>query len=549
MTDIKEKDTKEATPAASESDAGLFQLSYSTVKWIMEQPVSGVTGKELTVKGHIRSVRVLANVTFIELYDGSSAQTLQMVLDHKLHKELHQRVAKDLNVAATITAQGVLQSSLKKQKQAYDFQVSELVVVGKVVEPTTFLPSIPNVPLDTWRKHADVRPHSKTIQSIFRIRSMLMRAIQAFFDSHDVHRLDPNTITRADCEGAGEMFALTAFDDYKSIPTTVDANGEKQIDWKKDFFQSSGPARLTVSSQLQLEALAHGMGACWTANPSYRAEPSKTTRHVASFTHIEWEIPFIELKDLMDFSEDLVKHCCRHVLKHGLLDVEALDKSTAPGLVAKLTGFLKSPFERISYDRAIIILTERKEEVLKLFAGKLSDIPKWGDDLGAFCERFLAEVVFKRPLFVYNFPRSLKSFYMKINKPTAQDSKSPHQPADKTTTAAATPTATATATATPTTALDRETCQGCDLLIPMMGELIGSSIREHDHETLKSEMVRRKMDFVPLQWYVDLRKNASVPTGGAGMGFDRLVQVMCTTDESNIRDTIPFYTAYQDCQF
>jgi asparaginyl-tRNA synthetase len=533
---------------------GRFRLSYTPVKALLEEGELMVkSGVESTAKGHIRSVRVYPNVTFIELYDGSTAASLQLVLDHKTSGDLRVRVAKHLNIAATISARGKLMLSGGKG-QKYEFQVSDLQVVGPIKDPSTFLPSLPGVALDTWRQHADLRPHSKTIQSIFRIRSALMRLIQHFFDKHRFHRLDPNTITSADCEGAGENFIVTTFDSIQSIPITSSdskspllkmpplkmpvpkklllpepLNGEfdgdgTRIDWTRDFFGSDEPARLTVSSQLQLEALCHAMGACWTANPSYRAEKSKTRRHVASFTHVEYEIPFIELKDLMDFGEDLVQECCTKVLAECADDLKFLDGSSAPGLIEKLRGFVKQSFARITYDEAIQVLEKHKDDVLKKFEGDLSALPQWGDDLGGYCERFLAEEIFKRPTFVFNYPRSLKSFYMLQNQ---------------------TPTITQSSTKT----VDRTTVQGCDLLVPGLGELIGSSIREHDYDRLQAEVARRMMDPKPLQWYLNLRKNASVPTGGAGLGFDRFVQVMCTTTLGNIRDTIPFPVAYQECQF
>jgi asparaginyl-tRNA synthetase len=568
----------------------LFRLSYVPIKWLMEQPADAIVNKEYIVKGHIRFVRAQSKVTFIHMYDGSSPATLQLVLDHVEQKELYARVAKDLNIAATISVKGELKSSLKKQNQQYDLIVSDLTVIGKVRDPSTFLPSIPGVSLETWRKHPDLRVHAPVIQCIFRIRSLLMQALQQFFDRHNVHRLDPNTITRADCEGAGEQFVCTSFDTLKSLPTKTSSAAAKEIDWRKDFFQVDGPARLTVSSQLQLEALVHAMGACWTGNPSYRAEPSKTTRHVASFTHIEWEIPFIDLKDLMDFSEDLVQHCCNFALTRGAKDLEILNATISPGLVQKLKGFVSQRFQRITYTEAIEILKAHKEQVLKQFEGKLADIPKWGDDLGSYCERFISETVFKRPTFVFNYPRSLKSFYMMTNPTTA-----PAAAAAPATPAAATGAASASASAArdakderpmaaaaaagrdakdhgaaakdvkdevlaamdkdaksgsgAAPAEDRSTVQGCDLLVPMLGELIGSSIREHNYEALRAEMTRRKMDFGPLQWYLDLRAHATVPTGGAGLGFDRLVQVMCTTSETNIRDVIPFPVAYQESPF
>ncbi len=291
------------------------------------------------------------------------------------------------------------------------------------------------------------------------------------------------------------------------------------VDYSKDFFGKK--SYLTVSSQLQLEAMCAGMGAVYTTNPSFRAEKSKTKRHLACFTHLEWELPFIELKDLMDFSEDLVTYCFKNVLKESADDLGKLNKYTSKGIIDKLNSFVRKRFNRISYTEAIEVICKHTKKIRKMFP-QLEFIPKWGDDLGSYCEKFLCEY-FEGPTFVYNYPRQLKSFYMKQN-PTSRcpDGSS--------------------------CSIDMTTVQGCDLLIPGLGELIGSAIREDDYNTLVEEMHRRKMNITPLQWYVDLRRNATFPHGGAGLGFDRLVNV-CTLMDGNIRDVVPFPVAYQECMY
>jgi len=284
--------------------------------------------------------------------------------------------------------------------------------------------------------------------------------------------------------------------------------------YSQDFFKKQ--AFLTVSSQLQLEALCSGMGAVYTTNPSFRAEKSLTKRHLASFTHLEWEIPFITLDHLMDFSEDFVVYIFKNVLEECKEDLEELDKFVSKGLIKKLEGFVSDRFGRITYTNAVEILEREKENVLKEFPElKKEEYPNWGDDLGGYCERYLSEKIFKKPIFVYNYPKVLKSFYMKQNENEKNG---------------------------------METVQGCDLLIPTLGELIGSSIREDNYEKIIQEMDRRNIEKTTLEWYLDLRKNGTFPHGGAGLGVDRLVNLCCFMD-GNIRDVVPFPVAYQECSF
>ena len=551
----------ERAPGKSEADHDrLFHLPYAPVRHLLG---AAAVNASYLVAGHARSVRAQARVTFLQLDDGSGPDRLQLVL---AAGPLRDKVAAQLHVAATITARGRLVVSQGKG-QARELLVEELAVVGPIAEPASFLPSLPHVSADTWRQHVALRPHWRVAQATFRIRSLLMKTVHDFFHTSGFHHLDPNTITRADCEGAGEMFAVTTLLDApdrlrvsRPVQTDLDqarltsskqlldilqtANGQDgkevygreatalrsalqadierledaaapRIEWGRDFFGLDVAARLTVSSQLQLEALCHAMGPVYTTNPSYRAEPSKTTRHVASFTHVEWELPFIEMTDLMDLSDDLVRHCFRTVARHAATDLallEAHSPSSTSGLRAKLEAFAAKPFLRVSYDDALDRLHADRHTVLKLGAGILDKLPEWGDDLGGVCERYLAEVVYKHPVFVHSYPRKLKAFYAAAGAPSKRG----------------------------------ETVQAVDLLVPGLGELIGSSIREHRHEALCDELERRAMDSKPLQWYIDLRKNGSVPTGGAGMGFDRLVTI-CTANEGNIRDAIPFPVAFREC--
>jgi asparaginyl-tRNA synthetase len=312
--------------------------------------------------------------------------------------------------------------------------------------------------------------------------------VEEFLRGHGFKHLDPNVLTASDCEGAGEMFTVGA-----SIP---------------DFFGGKRVG-LTVSSQLQLEALVPVGSGVYTLNKSFRAEKSNTSRHLAEFTHLEWESKVVDTLDrLMDFNEDLIVSVLQRVLAECSGELATLNSFVSKGIVARLEGYLKGEFARISYTEAIALLERDRDQFPE-------GIPKWGDDLGSRYERYLAEVVFGKPVFVYNYPRDLKSFYMKQN------------PVDES---------------------GRVTVQGCDLLMPYMGELIGSSVREENADRLVAEMGRRGMEVGSLAWYVDLRKNGGCRTSGAGIGFERLLQVICFM-ESNIRDVIPFPVAYGECGF
>jgi asparaginyl-tRNA synthetase len=315
------------------------------------------------------------------------------------------------------------------------------------------------------------------------------------------NHLNPNIVTTSDCEGAGETFTITnMLHKTNDVPILKDSN---QIDYTKDFFEKH--AFLTVSSQLQLELLCAGLSKVWTSNKSFRSEKSRTSRHLAEFEHIEWEFAWTNLNDLMDISEHYTQYCFLRILGNHIDDLEELNKFTSKGIIDKLKSFCSKKYIRITYDDAIQILIDNEKQI----SGKFN-IPKWGDDLGSDSEKYISEVIYNHPVFVYNYPKELKSFYMKQNT-------------------------------------DGRSVQGCDLLVPGLGELIGSSVREHDYDKLMKVVEERKMDIGPIKWYIDLRKNGSTPTAGAGLGFDRLVRICTGID--NIRDAVCFPVAYGECKF
>jgi asparaginyl-tRNA synthetase len=464
-----------------------YQQQYIDINKVDET----LLGQTIIVNGWVRNKRIQANLAFVEIFDGSTSKTIQVITEDK---ELIEKL-NTLSVGSSISVMGTVVTSPNSN---LELKLVGIDYMGLVDDPLTYILNAKKMSLEILRDHQDVRVKTRTFNSVFRIRAGLSKATHDFFHMLGAHHLNPNIITTSDCEGAGEVFTITnMLDKTNTLPVVEKTN---QIDYKKDFFEKH--AFLTVSSQLQLELLCSGLSKVWTSNKSFRSEKSKTNRHLAEFEHIEWEFAWIGLSDLMDISEHYTQYCFQYVLDNHADDLEELNKFTSKGVIDKLKSFCSKPYHRISYDDAIKILIDNQE--------KISNIPKWGDDLGSECEKYLAEVIFKHPVFVYNYPKELKSFYMKQNS-------------------------------------DGRTVQGCDLLVPGLGELIGSSVREHDYNKLNKIVEERKMDISPLKWYMDLRKNGSTPTAGAGLGFDRLVRI-CTGIE-NIRDVVCFPVAYQECKF
>jgi asparaginyl-tRNA synthetase len=453
--------------------------------------------KIITINGWVRDFRQQTENAFISLHDGSTCEILQIICSNSILDNFSE--LENMRGACIQVTGNVIKSPAKGQ--LIELVASKIKVLGDVQDKKSILLA-KNVQLDTLRSYQHLRPRFRTFGYIYKIRSTLLKNIHNFFHANNFYNIDPNIITTSDCEGGGEAFTIT----------TLNMNQNMDNDnYKNDFF--SKQAFLTVSSQLQLEALSAGLSRVYTLNPSFRAEKSKTKRHLACFTHLEWEIAFINIDDLMDFSESLLKYVISSTLRDCIDEYTELDKFISKGIILKLNDIINSDFTRISYDKALDIITDNKNQILKKFNKEITinDIPKWGDDLGSYCERYICEDIYKKPTFVYNYPKELKSFYMKIND-------------------------------------DNKTVQGVDLLIPGLGELIGSSIREENYEKLCNEMTRRGMEHKKLEWFIDLRKNSTFEHGGAGLGFDRLVN-MCTLIDGNIRDVVPFPIAFQECDY
>lgn len=478
--------------------------------------------KECVVRGWVRDFRSQADNAFIALYDGSVCESFQLVCSSEKTANFD-----DLGSLRG----GCVQASGKVIKspasgQTIEMLCHQIIPIGLVNDKNSVLLA-KTVKLDTLRgdkKH--LRSRFRTFGYIYKIRSTLLKHIHGFFHANNFYNLDPNIVTTSECEGAGEAFTITTLDfnelvlnqknkilekselELKSDETVANAVADAYL---SDFFHKK--AYLTVSSQLQLEALCAGLSRVYTLNPSFRAEKSKSNRHLASFTHLEYEIAFIGIDELMDFSESLVKYVIRMCLIECASEYAELNKFVSKGIIEKLEKVISIRFERISYDKAIELIHSHKEQILQLYSSALteSDIPIWGDDLGSLCEKYICEYIYAKPVMVYNYPRDLKSFYMKANE-------------------------------------DGRTVQAVDCLMPQLGELIGSSIREESYDKLVHRMDSLKMDKDVLQWYLDLRKNSTFPHGGAGLGFDRLVSFCCLM-EGNVRDVVPFPVAYEECEY
>jgi len=466
-----------------------YEQDYSDLSKINRDSI----GTTVTIIGIIRALRTSAERTFVDFVDGSkSTPTSLMTEDKELISKL-----KPLCRGASLGLTGeVVKHPIKDE--LIEIIIKTIFHIGPIADPVKYILNAKGASLDVLRAHKIARMKSITQLAVQRIRSGLSTALHTFFETMSFKLLNPNIVTTADCEGGGEQFTIT---------TQIKKDKEKlEVDFSKDFFLK--PAFLTVSSQLQLEGLAHAFMKVWTCNKSFRAEKSKTSRHVGEFEHYEWETVYVGdgLKKLLDLNEHITQFCIEYILQVYMSDLIELDKYISKGIIKKLESHISKPYVRVSYDEALTIITDRKAEI------KLPDeqLPKWGDDLGSICEMFLAEKVYDHPVLVYNYPKDLKSFYMKQND-------------------------------------DGRTVQSCDLLFPGLGEVIGSSVREDKLDKLMKVVEDRKMDATTLQWYIDLRKDGSLPTFGAGLGFDRLVRICTGID--NIRDVIPFPVAYEECDY
>lgn len=449
-------------------------------------------GKEITVKGWVRTHRSSKVVEFIALNDGSTIKNIQIVVDPM---KTDAQLLKNVTTGACISATGVLVES-QGAGQTVEIQCNELEVYGLC--GSDYPMQKKGQTFEYMRQFGHLRLRTNTFGAVMRIRHNMAIAIHQYFHEHGFFYFHTPLITASDCEGAGQMFQVTTKNLYD-----LKKDEEGKIIYDDDFFGKQ--TSLTVSGQLEGELGATALGAIYTFGPTFRAENSNTPRHLAEFWMIEPEVAFIDMNDLMDLEEDFIKYCVNWALTHCQDDLEFLNKMIDKTLLDRLHSVVKEKFVRLPYTEGIKIL---EEAVAK---GRKFEFPvSWGMDLASEHERYLVEEHFKCPVIMTDYPKDIKAFYMKIND-------------------------------------DDRTVQGTDVLFPQIGEIIGGSVREESYDKLMAEIERRNIPMKDMWWYLDTRKYGTCPHGGFGLGFERLI--LFVTGMQNIRDVIPFPRTPKTAEF
>ncbi|MFM9983917.1 MAG: asparagine--tRNA ligase [Flavobacteriales bacterium] len=460
-----------------------------------KQPV----GEQVNVKAWVRTFR---NDQFIAVSDGSTIRTLQIVIKKEDHDET---LLKKLNTGACISASGLLEKSLGKG-QDIELIASGLEILGEC-DPNEFPIQMKRHTLDFLREKAHLRFRTNTFGSVFRLRHHLAFAIHKYFNDHGFFYLHAPIITGSDAEGAGEMFHVTTLN-IANTPKKDDG----QVDYSQDFFGKE--TNLTVSGQLEAELAALALSKVYTFGPTFRAENSNTSRHLAEFWMIEPEVAFNDIVANMNLAEDFLRYCIRYALENAREDLEFLqereinedklkpvdDRQSMP-LIQRLEFVANNEFERITYTEAIEILLNSNHYKKKKFKFEV----KWGVDLQSEHERYLVEKHFQKPVIITGYPAAIKAFYMRVNEPDSEG---------------------------------RETVAAMDILVPGIGEIIGGSQREERYEMLKKKCAQFNIPEESIWWYLETRKFGTCPHAGFGLGFERMV--MYVTGMQNIRDVIPF---------
>ena len=461
--------------------------------------------QEVHLQGWVRTFR---SNRFIALNDGSTINNIQCVIDFENTSE---ETLKRITTGAAISVKGTLVES-QGRGQSVEIQVSEIEILGDS-NPDDYPIQPKKHSLEFLRENAHLRVRTNTFSAVMRVRSKLSFAVHKFFQENDFHYMNAPIITGSDAEGAGEMFRVSTLDPEKT-PKTEDG----KTDYSKDFFGKE--TNLTVSGQLEAETYAMGLSKVYTFGPTFRAENSNTTRHLAEFWMIEPEVAFIDLDGNMDLAEDFIKSVLSYALKHCKDDLEFLDQRFAQeekakpqqqrselGLLEKLHFVVDNNFKRVSYTEAIEILKNSKPNKKKKFQ---FPIHEWGADLQSEHERYLVEKHFKSPVILFDYPANIKAFYMRLNE-------------------------------------DGKTVRAMDVLFPGIGEIVGGSQREERYEVLVEKMKALGIEEDELWWYLDLRKFGTAVHSGFGLGFERLVQFV--TGMGNIRDVIPYPRTPQNAEF
>ena len=449
-------------------------------------------GKDINVKGWVRSHRSSKAVDFIALNDGSTIKNIQIVVDPT---QFHEEMLKNITTGACISVVGTLVES-QGAGQASEVQCRELEIYGLC--PSDYPMQKKGQSFEYMRKYAHLRLRTNTFGAVFRIRHNMAIAIHKFFHDHGFYYFHSPVITASDAEGAGEMFQVTTLDLART------GKDDAEVPYDRDFFGKK--TCLTVSGQLEGELGATALGAIYTFGPTFRAENSNTPRHLAEFWMIEPEVAFMEQNELMDLEEEFIKYCVRWALDNCKDDLEFLNQMIDKSLIQTLESVVKEDFARLTYTEGIQILEKAVQD------GRKFEFPVtgWGMDFSSEHERFLVEEYFKRPVIMTDYPSEIKAFYMKKNA-------------------------------------DGKTMQGTDVLFPRIGEIIGGSVREESYDKLVNEIKTRGMDPASYSWYLDTRKYGSCPHAGFGLGFERLI--LFVTGMQNIRDVVPFPRTPKNAEF
>lgn len=454
----------------------------------LQQNQATLQNKIVTIQGWIKTNRDQKEFGFINLNDGSTLSNIQIVYDKTLAN--FDAVSKfRVGCALTVTGQVVL---TPEAKQPFEIKATEIILEGDSPENFPIQPK--RHTREFLREQAHLRPRTNLFNAVFRTRSMLAYAIHDFFRKQEFIYVHTPIITASDAEGAGDMFQVTTLD-LENLPMV-----NKAIDYSKDFFGKH--ANLTVSGQLEAETFAMAFKKVYTFGPTFRAENSNTTRHASEFWMIEPEIAFADLSDDMDLIESMLKHVVGYYLEHAKEEQEFFEQFVAPGKTKQLTDLINSTIVRCDYKDAV--------EILNKSGRKFENRIQYGDDLATEHEKYLTDEHFKAPVFVTNWPKDIKAFYMRIND-------------------------------------DQETVAAVDLLVPGSGELVGGSQREERLDVLLERMKQMNIPQESMEWYLDLRRFGGAKHAGFGLGFERLI--MYVTGVENIRDVIPFPRTPNNCEF
>ncbi len=465
-------------------------------------------GQDFLVKGWVRTKRASKNIAFININDGSVIHNIQAVVDVN---NIDNEVLQHITTGASVAVEGVLIESQGKG-QKYELEAKKVELLGKA-DPEKYPIQPKKHSLEFLREVAHLRFRTNTFGAVNRIRHHMIFAVHKFFNDKGFYNIHTPIITGSDAEGAGEMFKVTTLD-FDNTPRTE----EGKVDFKKDFFGKA--TNLTVSGQLEGELAALALSEIYTFGPTFRAENSNTKRHLAEFWMIEPEMAFYDIHDNMDLAEEMLKYLIRYALDHCKDDLQFLndrqkdEDSKKPAnerepmeLIEKLNFILENDFERITYTQAFDVLRNSKPNKKGKFA---FPVKEWGVDLQSEHERYLVEKHFKKPVIVTDYPKEIKSFYMKQND-------------------------------------DGETVRGMDVLFPSIGEIIGGSQREEDYDKLHRRMEEMNIPKEEMWWFLDTRRFGTVEHSGYGLGFERLM--LFVTGMGNIRDVIPFPRTPQNAEF